>query len=55
MRNRIWARSAADGVRILYTRDDDGGVGWNSRARFTATDAGTYYLVAGASSVIHRR
>ena len=41
----------ADGVRILYTRDDDGGVGWNSRVRFTATDAGTYYLVAGNSYV----
>ena len=41
----------ADGVRILYTRDDDGGAGYNARVTFTATDAGTYYLVAGNSYV----
>ena len=26
----------ADGVRILYTRDDDGGAGYNARVTFTA-------------------
>ena len=41
----------ADGVRILYTWDDDGGAGYNARVTFTATDAGTYYLVAGNSYV----
>ena len=37
-----------DGVRIPGTTDDDGGAGKNSRVTFTAEDAGTYYVAAGA-------
>ena len=38
----------ADGVRIARTKNDDGGTGFNSRLLFTADDAGTYYVAAGA-------
>ena len=38
----------AEGVRLAGTRNDDGGVGWNSRVTFTAQEAGTYYVAAGA-------
>ena len=38
----------ANGARIPGIRDDDGGVGNNSRVWFTANDAGTYYVAAGA-------
>ena len=38
----------ADGVRIAGTKNDDGGTGFNSRLLFTAGDAGTYYVAAGA-------
>ena len=38
----------AEGVLIAGTTDDNGGVGYNSRVTFTAEDAGTYYVAAGA-------
>ena len=38
----------ADGNRIAYTTDDDGGDDYNSRVTFTATETGTYYIAAGA-------
>ena len=38
----------ANRVRFPGTRDDDGGVGRNSYVEFTAEDAGTYYVAAGA-------
>ena len=38
----------ADGVLLAGTTDDNGGEGLNSRVRFTAEDAGTYYVAAGA-------
>ena len=38
----------ADGVRIPGTTNDDGGAGSNSREYLTTTEAGTYYLAAGA-------
>ena len=38
----------ADGDPITYTTNDDGGSGSNSRVTFTAQDAGTYYVAAGA-------
>ena len=38
----------ADGVLIADTTNDDGGAGRNSRVTFTAEDAGTYYVAAGA-------
>ena len=38
----------ADGNRLPGTRDDDGGVGVNSRVEFTPVDAGIYYVAAGA-------
>ena len=38
----------ADGILIAGTTNDDGGSGRNSRVTFTATDAGTYYVAAGA-------
>ena len=37
-----------EGVLIAGTTDDYGGVGYNSRVTFTAEDAGTYYVAAGA-------
>ena len=38
----------ANRVRFPGTRDDDGGVGVNSRVIFTPVDAATYYVAAGA-------
>ena len=38
----------ANGVFITGTRNDDGGAGYNSRVTFTAEEAGTYYVAAGA-------
>ena len=38
----------ADGNLIAGTTDDNGGAGYNSRVTFTAADAGTYYVAAGA-------
>ena len=38
----------ANGVFITGTRNDDGGAGYNSRATFTAEEAGTYYVAPGA-------
>ncbi len=38
----------ADGVLLAGTTDDDGGVDYNSRVTFTAQEAGTYYVAAGA-------
>ena len=38
----------ADGGRIAGTTNDDGGVSYNSRVTFTAEEAGTYYVEAGA-------
>ena len=38
----------ADGVFITGTTNNDGGVGGNSRVTFTADEAGTYYVAAGA-------
>ena len=40
----------ADGARLAGTRNDDGGAGRNSRVTFTAPEAGTYYVAAGAYS-----
>ena len=40
----------ANGDRIAGTTDDDGGTGLNSRLLFTADEAGTYYVAAGAFS-----
>ena len=37
-----------DGVRLDGTTDDDDGTGRNSRVTFTAQEAGTYYVAAGA-------
>ena len=38
----------ADGVFITGTTDNDGGAGYNARVTFTADEAGTYYVAAGA-------
>ena len=38
----------ADGDRIAYTTDDDGGEGRNSRVYFTPHEDATYYVAAGA-------
>ena len=38
----------ADGALISGTANDDGGYGYNSRVTFTPTEAGTYYIEAGA-------
>ena len=38
----------SNGVRLAGTTDDHGGVGSNSRVRFTTEEAGTYYVAAGA-------
>ena len=38
----------ADGNRLAGTTDDDGGAGYNARVTFTAAEAGTYYVAAGA-------
>ena len=38
----------ANGVFITGTSNDDGGAGYNSRVTFTAEEAGTYYVAAGA-------
>ena len=40
----------ADGALIDGTTDDDGGEGSNSRVKFTAAEAGTYYVAAGADN-----
>ena len=40
----------ADGNLISGTTNDDGGVSYNSRVTFTATESGTYYIAAGAYS-----
>ena len=40
----------ADGDLIAGTTDDDGGEGSNSRVKFTAAEAGTYYVAAGADN-----
>ena len=37
-----------DGVLLDGTTNDDGGAGYNSRVFFTAQEAGTYYVAAGA-------
>ena len=38
----------SQGILIGDTTDDDGGVLWNSRVHFSATEGGTYYVSAGA-------
>ena len=38
----------ANGALLAGTTDHNGGTGFNSRVYFTAPDAGTYYVVAGA-------
>ena len=40
----------ADGLLLAGTTDNNGGAGYNSRVYFTAEDAGTYYVAAGAWS-----
>ena len=40
----------ADGNLIPRTTNDDGGLGYNSRVTFTATESGTHYIAAGAYS-----
>ena len=45
----------ADGNFIAGTTDNHGGVGLNSRVRFTAEEAGTYYVAAGAGAYGFRR
>ena len=40
----------AEGNLISGTTNDDGGVSYNSRVTFTATESGTYYIAAGAYS-----
>ena len=37
-----------NGVLLDDTTNDDGGAGYNSRVLFTAQEAGTYYVAAGA-------
>ena len=39
----------ADGILIPGTADNNGGHLWNARATFTAAEAGTYYVSAGAN------
>ena len=39
----------SNGNQIPGTTNDNGGAGLNSRVTFTATDAGTYYVSAGAA------
>ena len=39
----------ADGILIPGTTDNHGGHLWNARATFTAAEAGTYYVSAGAN------
>lgn len=38
----------SNGHMIPGTRNDDGGVGYNSRVTFTPDEGGTYYIAAGA-------
>ena len=38
----------ADGVLLPGTTNDDGGVDYNSRVEFMATETATYYVAAGA-------
>ena len=38
----------ADGTLIEDTGDDDGGLGRDSRLKFTVTESGTYYMAVGA-------
>ena len=45
----------ADGNFIAGTTDNHGGVGLNSRVRFVAEEAGTYYVAAGAGAYGSRR
>ena len=45
----------ADGNFIAGTTDNHGGVGLNGRVRFTAEEAGTYYVAAGAGGYGYRR
>ena len=40
--------SRGRGVEVNCTTDDDDGAGPDSRVTFTAEDAGTYYVAAGA-------
>ena len=44
-----------DGNFIAGTTDNHGGVGLNGRVRFTAEEAGTYYVAAGAGGYGYRR
>ena len=37
-----------NGDSVAGTADDDGGTGWNASSTFTPTEAGTYYVSAGA-------
>ena len=45
----------AGGNRIAGTTNDDGGIRLNSRVTFTATESGTHYIAAGASSARNSR
>ena len=44
----LWGIHDTDGVLLDGTTNDDGGAGLNSRVFFTAQEAGTYYVAAGA-------
>ena len=44
----LWGIHNTNGVLLADTTNDDGGAGYNSRMFFTAQEAGTYYVAAGA-------
>ena len=44
----LWGIHNTDGVLLAGTTNDDGGASLNSRVLFTAQEAGTYYVAAGA-------
>jgi len=45
----LWGVHDGSGVLIDGTTDNNGGQGNNSRVEFTASEAGTYYVAAGAA------
>jgi len=45
----LWGVHDGAGIIIGGTKDNNGGEGRNSRLEFTATEAGIYYVAAGAA------